>query len=127
MMAENLQILRVKLSSGFAEMTLPVQMSQTDVTKLHSLLDLLVFGSEQSVAVQPAKQPCELVAVWVTKYGPRKLEAIKLVREYTGCGLAEAKVFVESLPRLLGAGFVVEAAHNVQLAFEAIGATVELR
>jgi len=28
---------------------------------------------------------------------PRKIEAIKLVREATGCGLAEAKQFVEKL------------------------------
>ena len=29
--------------------------------------------------------------------GPRKIEAIKLVREATGCGLKEAKEFVEKL------------------------------
>ena len=29
--------------------------------------------------------------------GPRKIEAIKLVREATGCGLKEAKDFVEKL------------------------------
>ncbi len=30
-------------------------------------------------------------------YGARKIEAIKLVREVTGCGLKEAKEFVEKL------------------------------
>ena len=30
-------------------------------------------------------------------YGARKIEAIKLVREATGCGLKEAKEFVEKL------------------------------
>ena len=38
-------------------------------------------------------------AIMEAIYGgsPRKIEAIKLVREATGCGLAEAKEFVEKL------------------------------
>ena len=38
-------------------------------------------------------------AIMEAVYGgaPRKIEAIKLVREATGCGLAEAKEFVEKL------------------------------
>jgi len=39
------------------------------------------------------KRPAVVDAI----YGGRKIEAIKLVREATGCGLKEAKEFVEKL------------------------------
>lgn len=37
----------------------------------------------------------------MTSYGERKIQVIKVIREWTGLGLKEAKEFVESVPVML--------------------------
>lgn len=62
--------------------------------------------------------------VILTEVGPEKVKAIKLYREVTGAGLAEAKTAVESTPCVLLDTLHQSAAEQVRAKFEEIGSTV---
>ena len=57
----------------------------------------------------------------------RKIHIIKLVRETTGLGLAEAKDFIEHPPRTVLEDISLEEGRALQQRFSAIGANVVLR
>lgn len=65
-----------------------------------------------------------LYTVTLTELGPEKIKAIKLYRDFTGAGLAEAKNAVESTPCLLIETTDKAEAELVKAEFEAIGSTV---
>ena len=56
-----------------------------------------------------------------------KIKVIKVVREVTGQGLAEAKATVEGTPSTLKEGISKDDAEKVKAELEAAGATVELK
>ena len=56
-----------------------------------------------------------------------KIKVIKVVREITGLGLAEAKAFVESAPKALKEGVSKEDAENFKKQLEEAGAKVEIK
>lgn len=56
----------------------------------------------------------------------KKIPTIKVVREATGLGLAEAKAFVEAPGKPVKQGLSKEEADKLKKAFEEVGATVEL-
>ena len=58
--------------------------------------------------------------------GPQKIQVIKVVREATGLGLAEAKAFVDSPGKAVKAGLSKEDADKLKKQLEEQGATVEL-
>lgn len=62
--------------------------------------------------------------VILTEVGPEKVKAIKLYRDLTGAGLAEAKTAVESTPCVLLETLHQSAAEQVRADFEAIGSTI---
>ena len=57
----------------------------------------------------------------------QKIKVIKVVREITGLGLAEAKAFVESAPKALKEGVSKEDAENFKKQLEEAGAKVEIK
>lgn len=57
----------------------------------------------------------------------RKIDVIKLVREITGLGLAEAKDYIESLPRTLKENISQEEGWDLNRRFGALGAQVNTR
>lgn len=62
----------------------------------------------------------------MTNSGPKKVKVIKVVRELTGWGLKEAKVFVDAAPDyILKVGMNVEAM-NYRVEFAKIGAQTEI-
>ncbi len=65
-----------------------------------------------------------LYTVILTDVGAEKIKAIKLYRDVTGAGLAEAKTAVESTPCLLLETSEQAAAEKLRADFEAIGATI---
>ncbi|MBQ8316078.1 MAG: ribosomal protein L7/L12 [Lachnospiraceae bacterium] len=65
-----------------------------------------------------------LYTVILTDVGAEKIKAIKLYRDVTGAGLAEAKAAVESAPCLLLETSEQAAAEKVRADFEAIGAMI---
>lgn len=56
----------------------------------------------------------------------KKIPTIKVVREATGLGLAEAKALVEGVPKPVKQGVTKDEAEKLKKAFEEQGATVEL-
>ncbi len=57
----------------------------------------------------------------------KKIAAIKIVREATGAGLAEAKGIVEGAPATLKEGVSKDAAEELKTKLEEAGCTVELK
>lgn len=59
--------------------------------------------------------------------GDQKIKVIKVVREITGLGLAEAKAAVDGAPKTLKEGASKEEAEEIKTKLEEVGATVELK
>ena len=59
--------------------------------------------------------------------GAEKIKVIKVVREVTGLGLAEAKGLVDGAPKPLKDGVAKEEAEEIKTKLEEVGATVELK
>ena len=59
--------------------------------------------------------------------GDQKIKVIKVVREITGLGLAEAKALVDGAPKTLKEGAAKEEAEEIKTKLEEVGATVELK
>ncbi|MBE7025182.1 MAG: 50S ribosomal protein L7/L12 [Ruminococcaceae bacterium] len=59
--------------------------------------------------------------------GAEKIKVIKIVREITGLGLAEAKALVESAPKAVKEGVGKEDAEGYKAKLEEVGAKVELK
>ena len=59
--------------------------------------------------------------------GPEKIKVIKVVREITGLGLAEAKALVDGAPKTLKEAASKEEAEDIKAKLSEVGATVELK
>jgi large subunit ribosomal protein L7/L12 len=58
--------------------------------------------------------------------GEKKIQVIKVVREATGLGLAEAKALVDGAPKPVKQGLAKDEAESLKKKLEEQGATVEL-
>ena len=58
--------------------------------------------------------------------GAEKIKVIKVVREITGLGLAEAKAMVDGAPKTLKEAVAKEEAEEIKAKLSEVGATVEL-
>ena len=65
--------------------------------------------------------------VILTAAGEKKINVIKVVREFTGLGLKEAKDLVEGAPKEVKAGVSKDEAEKVKKALVAEGATVDIK
>lgn len=80
-----------------------------------------------AAAAAPAEEKTEFT-VMVTVAGANKIGVIKAVREIKPeLGLAEAKAFAESLPKMILENVKKEVADEAKKKLEAAGATVELK
>ena len=59
--------------------------------------------------------------------GGEKIKVIKVVREITGLGLAEAKALVDGAPKTLKEAAAKEEAEEIKAKLAEVGATVELQ
>lgn len=59
--------------------------------------------------------------------GAQKIKVIKVVREITGLGLAEAKALVDGAPKTVKEAVAKDAAEEMKAKLEEVGATVELK
>ena len=78
-------------------------------------------------AAAPAEEEKTEFDVVMTAFGAEKIKVIKVVREISGLGLAEAKAFVESAPKALKEGVSKEDAENFKKQLEEAGAKVEIK
>ena len=65
--------------------------------------------------------------VELTEAGAEKIKVIKVVREITGLGLAEAKAMVDGAPKTLKEAASKEDAEAIKAKLEEVGAKVELK
>lgn len=65
--------------------------------------------------------------VILKEVGPEKIKVIKVVREITGLGLAEAKAAVEGAPTTMKEGLSKEDAEALKKQVEEVGGKVELK
>ena len=66
-------------------------------------------------------------AVVLSNAGGNKIQVIKLVREITGLGLAEAKGLVDAAPKPIKDGVSKEEADAIKAKFDGSGATVDIK
>ena len=77
-------------------------------------------------AAAPVEEKTEFDVI-LTDVGAEKIKVIKVVRELTGLGLAEAKAAVEAAPKALKEGISKEDAEAVKAKLEEVGAKVEIK
>ena len=65
--------------------------------------------------------------VVMTNFGAEKIKVIKVVREITGLGLAEAKAMVEAVPAKIKEGVSKEDAEALKAKLVEVGAEVEVK
>ena len=79
-----------------------------------------------AAAAAPVEEKTEFDVI-LTEIGSEKIKVIKVVREATGLGLAEAKAIVEAAPKALKEGISKEDAEALKAKLEEVGAKVELK
>ncbi len=77
-------------------------------------------------AAAPAEEKTEFDVV-LAEIGAEKIKVIKVVREATGLGLAEAKAMVEAAPKAIKEGISKDDAEALKAKLEEVGAKVELK
>ena len=78
-------------------------------------------------AAPAAEEKTEFDVVLASFDAAAKIKVIKVVREITGLGLAEAKAVVEGAPKALKEGVSKEEAEELKAKLEESGAKVELK
>ena len=92
------------------------------------------FGVSAAAMAAPAAGAAAAVVEEKTEFdvvlaeiGAEKIKVIKVVREITGLGLAEAKAAVEAAPKALKEGVSKDEAEELKKKLEEVGAKVELK
>ena len=75
----------------------------------------------------PAEEAKTDFNVVLAAIGDQKIKVIKVVREITGLGLAEAKAAVEAAPKAIKEGVSKDEAEELKKKLEEVGAKVELK
>ena len=78
-------------------------------------------------AAAPAAEEKTEFDVVLAEVGAEKIKVIKVVREITGLGLAEAKAAVEAAPKALKEGVSKDEAEELKKKLEEVGAKVEIK
>ena len=78
-------------------------------------------------AAAPAAEEKTEFDVVLADVGAEKIKVIKVVREITGLGLAEAKAAVEAAPKALKEGVSKDEAEELKKKLEDVGAKVEIK
>ena len=79
-----------------------------------------------AAAAAPVEEKTEFDVV-LAEIGAEKIKVIKVVREVTGLGLAEAKAMVEAAPKAIKEGISKDDAEALKAKLEEVGAKVELK
>ena len=77
-------------------------------------------------AAAAAEEKSEFEVV-LANAGDQKIKVIKVAREITGLGLAEAKALVDGAPKTIKEAAAKEEAEDIKAKLAEVGATVELK
>jgi large subunit ribosomal protein L7/L12 len=83
-------------------------------------------GAVAGAAAAPVEEQTEFT-VELTSGGDKKIQVIKVVREVTSLGLAEAKKLVEEAPKVVKEGLSKADAEELKKKLEEAGASVALK
>ncbi len=78
-------------------------------------------------AAPAAEEKTEFDVVLASFDAAAKIKVIKVIRELTGLGLAEAKAFVEAAPKAVKEAVSKEEAEDIKAKLEEAGAKVEVK
>ena len=91
----------------------------------------VMMAAGPAAGAPAAEKPAEKTEFTVVLEGladaSKKIGVIKVVRELTGCGLAEGKTMVESAPKPIKENIPKEEAETVKKKLEEAGAKVSLK
>ena len=85
------------------------------------------MAAPAAAAAAPAAEEKTEFDVVLAEIGAEKIKVIKVVREITGLGLAEAKALVEAAPKAVKEGISKDDAEELKKKLEEVGAKVELK
>ena len=85
---------------------------------------VMVAGPAAGAAAAEEKSEFDVV---LAEAGASKMGVIKLVKEITGLGLADAKAVVEAAPKAIKEGVSKEEAEQIKSQLEEAGAEVEVK
>ena len=85
------------------------------------------MAAPAAAAAAPVEEKTEFDVVLASFDAAAKIKVIKVVREITGLGLAEAKAVVEGAPKALKEGVSKEDAEALKAPLEEAGSKVELK
>ena len=85
------------------------------------------MAAPAAAAAAPVEEKTEFDVILAGFDAAAKIKVIKVVREITGLGLAEAKAVVEGAPKALKEGVSKEEAEELKAKLEESGAKVELK
>ena len=80
--------------------------------------------NNESTNTEEEQTEFDVILKWV---GDNKISVIKAMREIKGFGLAEAKDFIESAPKVISNGVSRAEAEKIRQMLEKVGAIVEIR
>ena len=107
------------------EMTLLEIKELVDGLKEEFGIDPTAVAAAGPAAAAEVEEKTEFNVVLKT-FGTNKIAVIKLVREATGLGLADAKTLTETADAVIKEAIAKEAAEELKAKLEEAGATVEL-
>ena len=85
-----------------------------------------VMGDAAGAAAPAAEEKSEFTVV-LKESGANKIAVIKIVKEFTGLGLGEAKALVDGAPKELKQNVPAEEAKEIEAKLKEAGASVELK
>lgn len=85
---------------------------------------VMVAGAAGAGEVAEEKSEFDVI---LAAAGDQKIKVIKVVREITGLGLADAKALVDGAPKPVKEAAAKEEAEEIKTKLEEVGATVELK
>jgi large subunit ribosomal protein L7/L12 len=127
-----IRIIREITGLGLADAKTLVESAPTLVARAIAPADAAQLVEQLSAVgakaeAKPSTASAEGHAVVLTAIGEQKIQVIKLVREATGLGLADAKNLVERAPVIVKAGFAQADAEKLAQQLVAAGARAEVK
>ncbi len=129
---------KVEVPAKFAALVEQIEkLSVLDLSELVKVLEdkfgvsaaapAMMMAAPMAGAGAPAAEEKTEFAVELTDAGANKINVIKVVKELTGLGLADAKALVDAAPKVLKEGVKKEDADAMKAKIEEAGGKVALK
>ncbi|OGH67116.1 MAG: 50S ribosomal protein L7/L12 [Candidatus Magasanikbacteria bacterium RIFCSPHIGHO2_02_FULL_41_13] len=129
---------KVEVPAKFAALVAEIEkMSVLDLSELVKVLEdkfgvsaaapAMMMAAPAAGAAAPAAEEKSEFAVELTDAGASKINVIKVVKEITGLGLADAKALVDGAPKMVKEGVKKEEAEEMKKKIEEAGGKVTLK